>query len=87
MEMMSKQQLQMDSFRDKRIKFDDGARFIIVPPKVDEAQEKKLKLFMRSCNDCQEVPIVGGNGGGRNPLPATDVSELCKKYPFLEGCK
>jgi hypothetical protein len=87
MEMMSKHQFQMDTFSDKSIKFDDGARFIFVPRKVDEEQEKKLKLFMRSCNDCQEVPIIGGDGGGRSPLPATGASELCKKYPFIKGCK
>lgn len=86
MEMLLKQQFQIDSFIDNRVELDNRENVVVFPRRVNKIQENKLKLFMRSCDDCLDVPIVGGGGGGRNPLPVTKVRDLCESYPFLEGC-
>lgn len=66
-----------------------GYRLIAIPKEADITDDgrKSLELFMNSCADCQEIPLIeGGPIPSVTPPPKNTVSEICKKYPGKYGC-
>jgi len=75
---------------DSQFKLDTQYRILKIPKEenLSAKQRSAFEKLLKSCDDCQEVPQVGGGPiTPITPKPITTATDFCEKYPGKFGCQ